>query len=264
MTRLARLVGDVAPVSLEELERRAALQRRVDRKHLVTWEQLGRLVRALAGDHQVLEIDGRRAFRYESVYFDTPDLRSFRDHVEGRAPRFKIRSRLYADSGVTSFEIKVKLPDGETTKESLEQGAADHGRLTATARGFLVDQLGRLLDVHQLPPLRPTLITRFERATLASRSSAERITCDAALELARPDGRAVRLAGDHVVVETKSEDGDQRVDRLLADAGLAPVSLSKYRTGIGLLVRDDPDPDAPVARELWSPARSAIATVSSG
>ena len=35
--------------------------------------------------------------RYESVYFDTPDLRCFPGHVEGREPRCKVRSRLYAD-----------------------------------------------------------------------------------------------------------------------------------------------------------------------
>lgn len=35
------------------------------------------VVDALAGDAAVLEIGVRRLFRYESVYFDTPDLESY-------------------------------------------------------------------------------------------------------------------------------------------------------------------------------------------
>ncbi|GAB3887659.1 hypothetical protein GCM10027612_26860 [Microbispora bryophytorum subsp. camponoti] len=67
-TALARL----APVELDELVDRAALQTRVDRKYLVPAEALPRLLERLMPYAQALDIDGERTFRYQSVYFDTP------------------------------------------------------------------------------------------------------------------------------------------------------------------------------------------------
>jgi hypothetical protein len=41
-----------------------------------------------------------------------------------------------------------------------------------------------------------------------------------------------------VLVETKSADGDGRCDRLLREAGVEEIALSKYRVGIALLTGD--------------------------
>jgi hypothetical protein len=87
----------------------------------------------LAGDHQVLQIDGSRTFSYISTYFDTPDLRCFADHVEDRMPRFKARSRLYADSGKCVFEVKLKRDGGETDKRQIDYSPDDRRRLTDDA-----------------------------------------------------------------------------------------------------------------------------------
>lgn len=251
MSRLGAALTALEPVPLDVLDERAALQRRIDNKYLVAWKRLELLLDALATDHEALEIDGRRAFAYESVYFDTPDLRAFHDHVADRRPRFKVRSRLYADQGACSFEVKAKRPGGEMVKESLPMDPADHGRITPAARRFLQEHLPELLAGEEMPELEPSLITRFERGTLAARSGSERVTCDAEIQLIRPGGRAVRLAGDHIVVETKSATGDERADRHLGHGGLEPVSLSKYRVGIGLLAARDPEPPLGGAPERW-------------
>jgi hypothetical protein len=248
---LDALLQRLPPVSLDELDRRAALQRRVDTKYLLASDTLEELVAALADEHEALEIDGLRSFRYESVYFDTPDLRSFREHVEGRAPRFKVRSRLYVDSAHSVFELKVRLPDGETVKESIDQDPAEHGRLTPAAHRFLAERLPALTGDHEPPSLEPTLITRFERATLAARAEAERLTVDRDLVLARPDGPAVRLLDDRVIAESKSDDGEGRADRALRERGVEPVAFSKYRTGVGLLMAEDPDPPLHGEPERW-------------
>ena len=93
---------------LDALDERAALLRRVDHKYALPESAFEQLVRRLRADHQVLEIEGRRVFRYSTTYFETPDLRCFIDHVENRLPRFKARSRLYEDSGQCVFEVKLK------------------------------------------------------------------------------------------------------------------------------------------------------------
>src|SRR5947209_8213189 len=97
--RLPDLLATFDAVSLDELDERAALLKRVDHKFAVPWSTFAELAERLRESHQVLEIEGQRTFAYSSAYFDTPDLRCFVDHVKDRLPRFKARSRLYEDSG---------------------------------------------------------------------------------------------------------------------------------------------------------------------
>src|SRR5205823_1453328 len=95
--RLGELTAGFRLVDLDDVDRRLALQRRVDQKHLVTPDTLRSLLRSMRSDHDILEIDGRRAFDYESTYFDTPSLECFREHIENRRPRYKARTRCYVD-----------------------------------------------------------------------------------------------------------------------------------------------------------------------
>ena len=55
------------------------------------------------------------------------------------------------------------------------------------------------------------------------------------------DDRAVELRDDVVLVETKTEDGESRLDDALGAEGCDAMSISKYRLGIGLLLADDPE-----------------------
>jgi hypothetical protein len=219
-----------------------ALQRRVDNKYLLPWERFAELALELGDSHEALDVNGLRVFSYSSVYFDTPDLLCFSDHVGGRVPRFKVRTRRYHESEVCSFEVKVKLEDDETVKDNLDYDPGDHGRITPEARRFL-DEVIRNATGRAAPgELEPALTTRFRRGTLGAVDGSDRITIDFEVRMERPDGDVVCLVPDHVVVETKSEDGKGGCDRLLQEAGITPISLSKYRLGIGTLAAADPDP----------------------
>jgi hypothetical protein len=235
------------PVPLEELDNRVSLQRRVDNKYLLAWERFADLAGQLRASHDSLEIDGRRLFTYSSVYFDTPNLLCFRDHVEDRVPRFKVRSRAYHESDVCTFEVKVKRNGDETDKQNLDYDISNHGQITPDARRFLEQVIADATGREAPDELRPALTTRFNRGTLGARDGSERVTIDFELHVVRPDGSAVCLAPDQVIVETKSEAGEGHVDGILREAGISPISLSKYRLGIGALAAHDPDP--PLGRE---------------
>ena len=238
---LGGLLWPFEPISLDELDERAALQRRVDHTYLVAWERFAELTGELPGGYRALEIEGNRAFTYDSIYFDTPDLDCYRDHVAGRRPRLKVRTRLYADTGACSFELKLKTSHGETVKEQVEHDPDDHGTLTPEAREFLERCVRKRLQRDAPQDLDPALTTTFERGTLAARDGSERVTCDVDLRLLRPDGACAQLERGWVLVETKTADGDGECDRLLRRAGLRPLALSKYRTGIAILAADDPE-----------------------
>jgi len=137
-----------------------------------------------------------------------------------------------ADSCV--FEVKLKREDGETDKRQAEYEVEDAERFTDGARECLAEALGDI-GLEAPDQMNPTLLTRFHRITLAARSGSERLTCDLGVRLSSPDGETAELHEDMVLVETKSEHGESPADRVLAELGLEPISLSKYRVGMSLV-----------------------------
>ena len=125
---VAAAAAMVDPIGLDELMALAELQTRVDRKYFVPGEVFRRWIGELAEELQVLEIDGRRSFGYESVYFDTPYLDTYRAHLRRHRQRFKARTRTYTDSGLTMLERRVRAwyrSSAELTDEALAHlGAA--------------------------------------------------------------------------------------------------------------------------------------------
>jgi VTC domain len=225
----------MCPISLEQLDERAALLRRVDNKYVVDADQLAQLIERLADDHDVLEIDGRRRFGYDTVYYDTDDLRCFRDHNDDVRPRFKARRRCYVDAGDCVFEVKVKRADGETDKRQ-------------------ADDLAAALDEAGIEPsgeLEETLRTAFDRVTLAAREGGTRLTIDLGVTLATMDGGSMRMRDGLALVETKSEDGESPADSVLRELGARLVSLSKYRTGVALMLRPEERGDIADVRQLF-------------
>jgi hypothetical protein len=105
---VAGSVAGLPAVSLAEVVERSALQARIEHKYLVPLERFAELAARLSDTHAVLEIDQLRGFAYESVYFDTPDLLTYRQHLQGRRRRYKVRTRAYLDSGDCRFEVKLK------------------------------------------------------------------------------------------------------------------------------------------------------------
>ncbi|WP_040166517.1 polyphosphate polymerase domain-containing protein [Microbacterium gorillae] len=256
-------LAHLEPITLDELILEAALLTRVDRKYVVPRSALPTLLAAVPEDTRVLEIDGSRAFGYASMYFDTPDLLSFRMAALGRRRRFKVRTRSYLDTGGNFLEIKTKGARGTTQKD---RGEYDGDPSTLT-RDALVDIADALAGVGVEPlvahDLDATLASRYRRATLLSTDGA-RATIDVDLHWDDATGTTLALP-DMAIIETKSGARAGVVDRLLWSFGVRPVSVSKYATGLAAL-----RPELP--RNRWarllsgpfcSPRSSAPAEVAS-
>jgi hypothetical protein len=224
----------VAPISLKELNNLAELQTRVDRKYFVSAGVFRQLIAQLAGEMQVLEIDGRRTFGYESVYFDTPDLTTYRAHLQRRRQRFKARTRTYTDSGLTMFEVKLTGARGETVKERVPYPTEHRAELTEEALAHLEDILCQAYHQNLPTGLRPTLVTAYRRTTFVSRTGDTRLTCDVGL-VCRDGEHEVRDTGTHVLVESKSSVRGGAADRILRDLGVRPATVSKYCVGVAAL-----------------------------
>ncbi|NPC41643.1 VTC domain-containing protein [Nocardioides sp. zg-1230] len=218
-------------VSLEELNDRAELLTRTDRKYVVPASELDAVV-GIVG-LRVLEIDGRRSSRYESTYLDTVELDSWTCAANRRRRRWKVRTRVYADTGERWLEVKTRGPRGSTVKERLPHDGAD---VAGPAAAWVRDRLGAA-QVHDVDPsgLVATLHTTYRRTTLLLPGDAGRATLDRGLRWVSGHGTAE--VGDVLVVETKS--GTPRpgpLDRRLWELGHRPVRISKYATGLALLI----------------------------
>ncbi|WP_029144824.1 polyphosphate polymerase domain-containing protein [Microbacterium luticocti] len=237
--RFARLPA----ISLDELNASARLMTRVDRKYFVPRAVLAQV---LAGEdgYRALEIDGVRAFRYRTVYFDSPRFAFYRQHVQGRRHRYKVRTRTYCDSGDCLLEVKAKGYRGQTVKQRIAHDPRHPAALDAEARAYIAGIVGTDAaarpvgaDSAQRPlraeaaQLRPVLETVYHRTTLVHDES--RVTLDVDLEAVAGSAR-VQGPGD-VLVETKSAGGAGPLDRALLRAGVRPHTVSKYCCAAALL-----------------------------
>ncbi|GLY07020.1 MULTISPECIES: polyphosphate polymerase domain-containing protein [Actinoplanes] len=225
------------PISLAELTEKAALQTRVDRKYVLPRDAALQIMGTVDPRTRVLEIGGERAFRYRSVYFDTPDLISFRLTAHRRRRRFKVRTRTYVDSAACWFEVKTEGYRGGTVKDRLPY-ELDHQDSVEAGLPFVEEILGSAY------PLVPTLVTHYRRTTLYQPAGNSRATVDVDLSWTCADGIGLFLP-DIAIVETKTSSAASPIDRLLWARGHRPVSISKYATGLAAL-----RPELPATR--WS------------
>ncbi|WP_246169367.1 VTC domain-containing protein [Actinotalea subterranea] len=275
------LIEQLPAIDLERVQALADLQTRVDRKYVLTTAVLDRLAQATLADAAVLTIDGRTAFGYESVYFDTPDLLTHRAAAHERRRRYKVRTRTYLDSGTCVLELKTRGARDETVKRRVPHPVDRRAELTADDVDALREWLGVQAPVDEL---RPSLRTTYRRCTVVDVASGARLTVDSDLRLAAPEpargtagpgagspadrlpagspadrlpagspadrlpggsttaGAEVVLRG-RLVLEIKSAGPATPADRWLWAAGHRPERISKYSVGLAAL-----DPTLPANR----------------
>ncbi|SDQ52206.1 polyphosphate polymerase domain-containing protein [Microbacterium sp. cf332] len=222
-------------VALDEMVAEAALLARVDRKYVVPRAELDPILRTMDPATRVLEIDCARRFAYESVYFDTPDLLSFRMAAHPRRRRFKLRTRAYLDTDTAFLEIKTRGARGTTVKERSAYDLELRSTLTDVAREEVTAAFVAIgVDPGRADELEATLVTRYSRSTLLAPDGSARATIDTGLRWDGLNGAGFTLPG-LAIVETKSPSSASAIDRLLWRSGHRPVSVSKYATGLAAL-----------------------------
>lgn len=246
-------VTELDAVSLPELVARAGLQTRVDTKFIVYPSVLAAIMRDLADEVHVLEIDGLRQFRYASTYFDSEQWRTYRDHVQGRRLRFKARTRHYLDSDLCMFEVKLEGARGSTEKLRTPHAPELSHTLTPSARAHL-DAVLAQSGIRPAGVLEPVLLTAYRRTTVVHARRPVRLTIDADLTCTGEPGTMTALT-DRVLLEVKTATERDPVLRSIQRLGVRPLSVSKYCAGVAVLHPEVPrQPWAAVLREHFAGA----------
>lgn len=214
-------------VSLKDLES-VALTKRMDTKFVLSVDQLFVLLDQIHNDHKILQIEDKRVFHYNTIYFDTPDFQFYVDHHNGYVHRMKVRLREYMDSGLKFYEIKKKLPGDQTDKTRV---------VTDEMRNYITEEQYLLIDYKRLAnrPLEKKISNSFNRMTLTHCEKEERITIDTDICFYE-DGKTVSLP-NVVILELKQPryDVTSPLVQMLKKMRIYPGSFSKYVTGVAVL-----------------------------
>jgi hypothetical protein len=206
---------------------RVKLMNRVDQKFILPESQLNAVLLEILPHYTVLEIDGKREFEYDSLYYDTGNLDLYRDHHNGKPNRVKVRKRDYVDTGNSFFEIKRKIKGYRTEKYRVSTEMSD--KIGADEKLLLAKQ--DLMHLNLLPSLK----IHYRRITLAGIHIPERITIDRALAFEN-SSFCEQLHG-LVIIEVKQDEvkRESPIIQALRKRRNRPFGISKYALGVVLL-----------------------------
>jgi hypothetical protein len=227
---LTQLLCSFDPITLAEMDRVKLLDR-TDTKFVFNYDRLPTILNSLGEYYKVLDVNGIKQNRYETLYFDTADFKLYYDHHNGRSCRYKVRYRKYVDSDLVYFEVKYKNNRGRTIKSRVKQK-----NITDVIEGQATEL------INKKTPLRPEdlqskLWVNYSRITLVNKTTTERLTLD--LDLQFKKGDKVFSRQNLVIAEVKQEKiGASPFLQVMKKNHLRQGSISKYCFGVMTLIED--------------------------
>lgn len=225
---VAPLLAPFAPITLSEMQSVALLDR-IDTKFVFGISQLPAVLHALRASYRVLNINGARVNRYQTLYFDTPNFALYHQHHNGVSARYKVRERRYVESDLSFLEVKRRTNQARTIKTRIPIDDIDL-RFDAPASDFVQGH-----TPYDGSDLEPKLWNDYLRVTLVSTRREERLTLD--LDLAFRWGSTQQNLPGVVIAEVKQPrvQLDSDFIRQMRQFGVRAGGLSKYCTGVCLL-----------------------------
>ncbi len=219
-----RIFGSFSKISLNDMES-ARLMNRVDSKYMFRRESLSEILDKIQPYYHILRLQSKHLFRYDTLYFDTPERLFYHQHLCGKLNRYKIRTRRYVDTNTHYFEVKRKDNKRRTIKNRLELEEISEA-ICPESRLFLRQTMTDMpLD------LEPTLWVYYHRFTLVNKHSPERLTFDLNLWFR---WKEQSVAYPHIIIaEAKQPKLFQSpFVSLMKEIGVREGSLSKYCLGL--------------------------------
>lgn len=224
MEEISKILEKFEPITLKEMDS-VKLMNRSDTKYIFRAEMLGVFLEQLTEEFFVLDVNGIRQNKYETLYYDTVDFKFFNDHQRGKANRNKVRHRLYVDSGLHFFEIKNKNNKGRTIKERIKLKQIEY-KIEGKSEDFLFEKThisGK--------ELQPKLWGNYTRITLVNKHLPERLTIDTNLFFKFGD-KEVSLP-EIVIAELKQDKSSKSFfAQLMNKYRIKQASISKYCYGV--------------------------------
>lgn len=223
------IVNTMKPISLKEMKE-VKLMNRIDTKYLVTSGDLLSILKGIHEHYYAQEVEGHRLSPYDTVYYDTPDLKMYTIHHDRHLVRDKVRVRTYVDSHLTFCEVKHKTNKGRTKKKRIEVQPGINIVEDPATMAFLAER-----QPYPVESLKPSLETVFDRFTLVNFEKTERLTIDCNVAFNNYVSSTSASMDDLVIMELK-QDGRARslLKEVLLDLRIKPYKISKYCIGTAM------------------------------
>jgi hypothetical protein len=228
--KIPEILHSLKPTGLEEMES-VRLMDRIDTKYVLSINKLPDLLQRINGEYRILEIADDRIFTYHNTYLDTIEYLFFNQHLTGKLERNKVRFRKYESSNLTYLEVKKRTNKNRTIKWRIESQLNHDNSFNDEALKFINEYLPQKYLI-----LRPVLLNRFRRFTLAGYESNERITFDSDLTYFDNEVRFARFP-NLLIIEVKKDGArcKSTISDLLKRNEIKPTGFSKYCIGTGVL-----------------------------
>ncbi|MEY4876822.1 MAG: hypothetical protein RL708_1971 [Bacteroidota bacterium] len=229
ISEIENAVNDLQPLSLAELDAVSLLDRQ-DTKYTFNVKFLPEFLAAAKNNYKVLEIENRRIFKYDSLYFDTDDYLLYKYHHNEKVNRVKIRYRKYVESNLTFFEVKYKLFGTRTSKKRLKQ--EDIKTVLTDIEFEKIKNVS--FDINQL---KSKLWVYYSRITLVNNEMTERVTLDINLKFKNENGNEI-IMENLAIAEIKQNKRSVLMPfiQMMKQKRIPPLSISKYCMGVALTV----------------------------
>jgi hypothetical protein len=225
--KIKESLNDFTSLSLQDLDKVQMLNR-IDTKYVFHIEEFPKILQEIKENYLVLEIEGKRMFDYESIYFDTDDYQLYKFHHNGKANRLKVRYRKYLDSGLCYFEVKYKVKGDRTDKKRIKEDDYKHE---------LTDQELDIIHHNYLTKedLKEKMVICFTRITLANKNFKERLTLD--INILFDNFKDKKTFPELVIAEIKTDKtaiGSPIVESF-KKRHFEEIGFSKYSTAVAML-----------------------------
>ncbi len=224
-SKLKELLSTFDPITLKEMDNVSLLDR-LDTKYVFSQDTLLKALEQMKEHYRLLEVDGVRLNKYESLYYDTAGFDMYFRHYYGRANRYKIRSRKYVDSTLSFFEIKFKNNKGRTIKNRVRSNEIEQV-ISGNSKELLTTKTN-----YRENELKPVLWNNFTRMTFVSKYAAERLTIDINLHF-KHEKKNVNYPG-LIIAEVKHNKSSSFSPfiKLMKKMHIRQGSISKYCLGV--------------------------------
>ncbi|MEY2830224.1 MAG: hypothetical protein RIQ33_2082 [Bacteroidota bacterium] len=227
ITQIETALQKLKPLSLAELDAVSLLDRQ-DTKYTFNVKLLPEFLETIQHIYKVLEIDNRRIFKYDSLYFDTDDYLLYKYHHNEKVNRVKVRYRKYVESKLTFFEVKYKLFGTRTSKKRIKQD---------DIKTILGDtEFAKIQNVlFDKTTLKSKLWVYYSRITLVNNDFTERVTLDINLKFKNENGNEVAME-NLAIAEIKQNKRSVLMPfiQMMKQKRVPPLSISKYCMGVAL------------------------------
>lgn len=207
-------------ITLAEMDS-VKLMDRTDTKYTFREDQLAHILQTVEGNYKALEINEKRLATYHTLYYDTKQLDLYLKHHNGMLNRYKVRHRTYVDSNLGFLEVKFKNSKERTIKTRIKKRDVPFV-FSEDTEAFLKEQTPFNPEI-----LVPVVWVNYNRITLVSKTTPERLTIDTGLEFVK-EGNTVKMR-NLVIAEVKQDkkQGSEFI-RLMKQLHIREGGISKY------------------------------------